>query len=104
MNSHSTPVTVQILDKEYRIACPAGEEDALRKSATLLNNRISEVRESGKVIGPDRITVMAALNLAHEYLEERCQHEEYSSAVNSKVRALHKRIDSAIDASRQLEL
>ena len=104
MSSHSTPVTVQILDKEYRIACPAGEEEALRKSATLLNDRISEVRESGKVIGPDRITVMAALNLAHEYLAECSRHEEYSSTVNSRVRALHKRIDSAINASRQLEL
>ena len=50
MSSNATPVTVQILDKEYRIACPAGEEDSLRKSATLLNSRIHEVRESGKVM------------------------------------------------------
>ena len=104
MSSNSTPVTVQILDKEYRIACPAGEEEALRKSATLLNSRISEVRESGKVIGPDRITVMAALNLAHEYLAEQSQHEEYSSTINNRVRSLHERIDSAIRSSKQLEL
>ncbi len=99
----SKPITVQILDKEYRIACPEGQEDALRQSATFLNERISEVRESGKVIGPDRITVMAALNLAHEYLSERSQHQAYTSSINQRVRTLHERIDSAIRTSNQLE-
>ena len=100
----SNPITVQILDKEYRIACPAGEEDALRESATFLNKRIIEVRESGKVIGPDRITVMAALNLAHEFLSERYEHEQVTSSINTRVRTLHERIDSAIRSSNQLEL
>ncbi len=100
----ANPITVQILDKEYRIACPAGEEEALRKSATFLNKRIMEVRESGKVIGPDRITVMAALNLAHEFLSERNDHEQYTSNINKRVRTLHERIDNAIRSSNQLEL
>lgn len=100
----ANPITVQILDKEYRIACPAGEEDALRESATFLNKRIIEVRESGKVIGPDRITVMAALNLAHEFLSERSEHEQVTSSINNRVRSLHERIDNAIRSSNQLEL
>lgn len=104
MSSNSTPITVQILDKEYRIACPSGEEEALRESATFLNNRIIEVRESGKVIGPDRIIVMAALNLAHEFLSERNEHEEYSSRIKNRVCNLHDRIDNAIRSSKQLEL
>ena len=100
----ANPITVQILDKEYRIACPAGEEEALRESATFLNNRIIEVRESGKVIGPDRITVMAALNLAHEFLSERSEFEQATSSINTRVRTLHERIDNAIRSSNQLEL
>jgi len=100
----ANPITVQILDKEYRIACPAGEEEALRESATFLNKRIIEVRESGKVIGPDRITVMAALNLAHEFLSERTEHEQVTSSINNRVRTLHERIDNAIRSSNQLEL
>ena len=104
MHMSSSPITVQILDKEYRIACPEGQEEALRESATFLNQRILEVRESGKVIGPDRITVMAALNLAHEYLSERSEHQTYTSNINQRVRTLHERIDSAIRSSNQLEL
>ena len=100
----ANPITVQILDKEYRIACPAGQEDALRESATFLNKRIIEVRESGKVIGPDRVTVMAALNLAHEFLSERSEREQYTSSINNRVRTLHERIDNAIRSSNQLEL
>ena len=100
----ANPITVQILDKEYRIACPAGEEEALRESATFLNKRIIEVRESGKVIGPDRITVMAALNLAHEFLSERNEYEQATSSINNRVRTLHERIDNAIRSSNQLEL
>ena len=100
----SSPITVQILDKEYRIACPTGQEEALRESAIFLNKRILEVRESGKVIGPDRITVMAALNLAHEYLAERSEHQTYTSNINKRVRTLHERIDNAIRSSNQLEL
>lgn len=100
----ANPITVQILDKEYRIACPAGEEEALRESATFLNKRIIEVRESGKVIGPDRITVMAALNLAHEFLSERQEYEQATSSINNRVRTLHERIDNAIRSSNQLEL
>ena len=100
----ANPITVQILDKEYRIACPAGEEEALRESATFLNKRIIEVRESGKVIGPDRITVMAALNLAHEFLSERSKQEQVTSSINNRVRTLHQRIDNAIRSSNQLEL
>jgi cell division protein ZapA len=100
----ANPITVQILDKEYRIACPAGEEEALRESATFLNKRIIEVRESGKVIGPDRITVMAALNLAHEFLSERNEYEQVTSNINNRVRTLHERIDNAIRSSNQLEL
>ena len=100
----ANPITVQILDKEYRIACPAGEEEALRESATFLNKRIIEVRDSGKVIGPDRITVMAALNLAHEFLSERSKQEQVTSSINNRVRTLHQRIDNAIRSSNQLEL
>ncbi len=104
MSSDNQPVTIQILDKEYCIACPAGEEDALRKSATFLNSRINEVRDSGKAIGPDRVTVMAALNIAHECLSQRVEQEQYSNNINKKVRSLHERIESAIRSTQQLEL
>ncbi len=66
MTEQAVPVTLHILNKEYKIACPADEQDELLASAQLLDQQMRELRDSGKVIGPDRIAVVAALNLAHE--------------------------------------
>ncbi len=69
MSDESIPVTVQILDKDYRIACAVGEEHALMESARLLDKRMREVRQNGRVIGADRIAVMAALNVIYELMQ-----------------------------------
>ena len=104
MSDKNVPITIQILDKEYRIACPQGEEEALQASARFLNTRIQEVRENGKAIGSDRVAVIAALNLAHEYLSNQHEQEVQSKRVSTRVRSLHERIDHAIKSAQQLEL
>jgi cell division protein ZapA len=98
------PVTLNILDKEYRIACPAGEEASLQASAHYLNTKIQEIRDSGKAIGADRVAVMAALNMAHEYLSQKNEHEKYSKSFFNRVRSLQDRIDVALKNTQQLEL
>lgn len=62
------PVTVRILDKDYVIACPEGEQGALVAAAKRVDKEMRRIRETGKVLGTDRIAVMVALNLAHELL------------------------------------
>jgi cell division protein ZapA len=64
-------VFVKILDKEYQVACPREERQALMESAQLLDERMKAIRGSGAVIGLERIAVMAALNLSHELLQAR---------------------------------
>jgi len=54
-------VTIRILEKEYNVACPAAEKAELIASAELLNAKMREIRDSGKVVGLDRVAVMAAL-------------------------------------------
>lgn len=61
-------VTVRILDKDYMVACPDGEQIALTAAAKRVDREMRKVREMGKVFGTDRIAVMVALNLAHELL------------------------------------
>ena len=73
MNQDSMPVTVQILDKEYRIACVPDEQHGLMDCARLLDQRMREVRQNGRVIGADRIAVMAALNLLYDMMRQRDQ-------------------------------
>lgn len=69
MSEESIPVTVQILDKDYRIACAPGEEQGLMDCARMLDKRMREVRQNGRVIGADRIAVMAALNVIYDLMQ-----------------------------------
>ena len=69
--SSSNSVTVQILDKEYSIICPPEERNNLVSAARYLDGKMREIRSSGKVIGADRIAVMAALNITHEMLHRQ---------------------------------
>ncbi|MCL4161507.1 UNVERIFIED_CONTAM: hypothetical protein GTU68_045792, partial [Idotea baltica] len=69
------PITVnaKILNKEYTIACPADEHDALLASVQHVDDKMQEIRKNGKVIGSERIAVMAAINIAHDMLMSRNQ-------------------------------
>jgi len=59
-------LSVSILGREYRVACTPDEKDSLLKSAELVDAKMQAIREAGKVMGADRIAVMAALQFAHE--------------------------------------
>ncbi|MEJ2043338.1 MAG: cell division protein ZapA [Reinekea sp.] len=74
-------LTVQILDREYLVACPPGQEVKLREAAHTLNNKMQEIRDTGKVFGIERIAVMAALNLTHELLKSKPENENDRSVI-----------------------
>jgi cell division protein ZapA len=69
VSNEAVQVSIRILDKEYRIACEPREQDGLRESARLLDGKMREIRKTGRVIGTDRIAVMAALNIAHDLFQ-----------------------------------
>jgi cell division protein ZapA len=97
-------VSVRIMEKEYVVACPYEERSALLDAAEFLNGRMREIRDSGKVLGHDRIAVMAALNLAHEFLKGKDRESKLDSGVGHRVRALRERVESALEKGQQLEL
>jgi cell division protein ZapA len=97
-------VTVRILEKEYQIACPAGEKANLVASAELLNSKMREIRDSGKVVGLDRVAVMAALNLADELLKIQGQDEKLRNIVGLRIKAMRDQLDSALGQGKQFIL
>lgn len=104
MSNPAEPVAVQILGKEYKVACPQGERSALIASASLLDRRMQEIRDSGRIIGGDRIAVMAALNITHEMLVTRNQRESLSQNLSARIRALQDKIDHALENGQQMDL
>ena len=103
MVDQNVPVNVQIQDKEYRIACPAGEEEELIQSARYLDNKMQEIREGGKIVGTNRIAVMAGLNIAHELLKQSGQ-STVDEATEHKIRSLQGKIEAALQGLKQMEL
>ena len=94
-------VSIRILEKEYQVACPAAEKADLVASAELLNQKMREIRDSGKVVGLDRVAVMAALNMANELLQRTGQDRELQDIVGLRVKAMRERLDSALGSNEQ---
>jgi cell division protein ZapA len=86
-------LSITILDKEYRVGCPPGEEQSLQASANELNKKLNEIKKKGAVIGTERIAIMAALNICHEMLTGKTIETEYAD-LNSRIESLSEKIDS----------
>ena len=81
-------VTVRILDRDYHVACPPDERESLLKAADLLSREMSDVRDSGRVVGMDRIAVMVALNLAHQFLQAESERDATVSESLARIQRL----------------
>jgi cell division protein ZapA len=104
MSQDPARVNVRILDRDYMVACPHDERPALLDAAEYLNTRMREVRDSGKVVGLDRVAVMVALNMANELLQLRTRGSRVTVEAGDKVRALRERVESALGHTQPLEL
>ena len=102
--SEGKPVSVHILDKEYLISCEDSERDQLHSAVTYLNMKMKEVKDSGKVIGAERIAVMTALNIAHELLAYKRENDDYTTTIDKTVQRLRNKLDEALTNGKQLEI
>lgn len=96
MNQPSEPVTVRILDREYRVMCTPDQRRTLMESALYLDQQMREIRDSGKVSSMDKIAVMCALNMAEELLGLRQQMLDRSEQVDQRVREMADQLDKAL--------
>jgi len=92
---------VTILGREYKFACKESERAELLQAAALLDKRMREIRDHGKVAAIDRIAVMAAVNLAHDLLRARSADAASSPMPIDDARA-QRRIQSMQSAIDQL--
>ena len=96
MTTDTSRVSVRILEKEYHVACPAEERAALLDSAEYLNRKMREIRDSGKVVGLDRIAVMAALNITNDLLLSRGHDGSVETDLVTRLKTMRERVESAL--------
>jgi len=69
--SEQQAIDVNIMGREFKVACPEDEREGLKTAVSYLDKKMREIRDTGKIVGVERIAIMAALNLAHELLTTR---------------------------------
>ena len=71
MSADPKALQVSVMGREFRVACPEHEQKGLLEAVAYLNKKMDEIRDNGKVVGLERIAIMAALNIAHELLSTK---------------------------------
>ena len=95
MKGSVVPVSVRIMEKEYKISCPEGEHESLLASVQHVSDNMKKIRESGKALGAERVAVMAAINIAHEMLTTQ-KSEPVDADLSAQVDEIQALIDSTL--------
>ncbi|EDN71049.1 protein containing DUF710 [Beggiatoa sp. PS] len=90
------PVNLRILEKDYVVACPEEERETLTASAQYLNQKVQQVRDGGKIVSTERIVVVSALNIIHEYLQYKQKQENEVQTVDEQVALMQDKIELAL--------
>ena len=96
-------ITVTILDREFRVSCPLEEQQHLIESAEVLDQRMREIRDTGRVIGVDRIAVMAALNITSDLLSNETTNDTELQSTNQAIDRMQTKIDQCLHATESLD-
>ncbi|MDG2090524.1 MAG: cell division protein ZapA [Gammaproteobacteria bacterium] len=102
--SDKNSITIKIIGRDYQIACGADEEDALKQAAAYLNKQMEKVKKQGSTLGFEKIAVMTALNISYELLQNSQQADDSESGAQQFLTELEKKIESALQTSRQFEI
>jgi len=92
---------VSIMGREFRVACPEDEQDELLSAVSYLDRKMREIRDSGKVIGVERIAIMAALNIAHELLTTRTGGFDIGD-FKRRIGSMQEQLDQALEDQEKL--
>ncbi len=104
MTNQQAHVSVRILDKEYQVACPADERTDLLDSAEVLNEKMREIRDGGRIVGLDRIAVMAALNMANDLMHAQARDQALDGDFSDRLKLISDRVDNVLSDTKQLDL
>jgi len=102
--AESKPVSIHIMGNEYHVASPEDEVEKLEQAAKALDKRMREIKESGRIMGLERVAVMAALNLSYELMHGERTSLEETNEINQRIKRLQEKVDTALASSAQSEL
>lgn len=104
MTTKTVNTTIEILGKLYPVRCLESEVESLQQAAVFLNQKMTEVRDSGKVINLERIAIITGLNITHQMLSLDKQKSSVMNKVNQRIAQLQAKLEGAMNKPKQTEL
>ena len=98
MTTSSEPVALRLIDREFLIACAPEEREGLLESAAYLDRKMRELRANARTPGFDRLAVLAAISITHEFLALRKLHTGQDQNVGDSLTAMRRKLEAALDA------
>jgi len=95
MSADPKALQINVMGREFRVACPEGEQKELLEAVDYLNKKMDEIRDGGKVVGVERIAIMAALNIAHELLTTKIGGFDMA-ALKRRMQSMETTLDQAL--------
>lgn len=100
--SESRSLQVSIMGRDYRVACAEEEESGLLEAVDYLNAKMADLRDRSKVVGTERLAVMAALNIAHEFLSMKVGGSFDIAETKRRIKRMETTIDQAMAEQSKL--
>ena len=95
-------IEVTLLGRSYRVACAEGERESLLQAVAYLDAKLSDIQKTGKVVGTERIAVMAALNIAHELLSTKLGSGFDIGQAKRRIDSIEAKLDQALARQEKL--
>lgn len=96
--SSSEPVALRLSDREFLIACAAEEREGLLEAAGFLDRKMRELRANAKAPSFERLAVLAAISVTHEFLSLRKQHDGREQRLSDGLAALRGKLEAALES------
>ena len=97
------PIELRILDRDYRLTVSEDDRDRLIQAAGMVDRRMRDIRDAGKLTSEDRIAVLAALQFAHQLIgESEAAAASPIAEVQRRIRRVNETLQSELKAQESL--
>lgn len=94
-----TKISVRILNREYQFACQEDERASLLSAADYLDKTMQDIKDMNSTMSSEKITLMAAMNIAHELIKSQSTNQYYDTEVLSTIKKLNEKLEEAISSN-----
>lgn len=102
MSINDDSISVEVLGKSYKVKCPIDRVTELRQAASYVDKEMRQIRDSGKVIGLERIAIITALNVAYQLLNSEQKENKDIDSMSKRIADIQRRIEEALTQKEQL--